>query len=121
MHGPADAVYEAMVVSAQARQVVHCGGAAVAVVSDVVGFGLLDRCFAAGETTPPIPGGECGALSIGGETHGVANIERLAQRVQQDSAQFWVTHHAFDHIGGEWITRRRIRAWLAVFVGLQNH
>ena len=86
VHGPADAVYEAMVVSAQARQVVHCGGAAVAVVSDVVGFGVVGGSIAAGETTPPIPCGECGALSVGRQPHGVADIQRLAQAVQQDGA-----------------------------------
>ena len=65
VHGPADAVYEAVVVSAQTGQVVDRGGAAVAVVADVVGFGVVGGCFAAGETTTPVTRCECGALSVG--------------------------------------------------------
>ena len=83
VHGPSDAVHQAVVVSAQTCQVVHRGGTAVAVVSDMVGFGVVWGCFAAGETTTPVTRCECGALSIGRQPHGVADIERLAQRVQQ--------------------------------------
>ena len=86
VHGPADAVHQAVVVSAQTCQVVHCGGTAVAVMAHVVGFGLLCGSLTAGKTTPAIPCRQRGALSVGRQSHGVADIERLAERVQQDGA-----------------------------------